>query len=267
MAQTKVIVVGSLSIGIGLLVTSLRVQSKRKKRSSFSLGSLELRGLQNDVESAAASDDSNVTPPGALSVRGLRNLGNTCFLNSVLQSLAALDPFCEYLERLRPSPSDSPVATALLTCMRALRETSGLSASVVDPSSIIRIVSGTAHQFRGREQQDAQELLQALFNLLAEEGSCGPPSTPQFSTLLLAPHIAGKRLGVCPPASVRAGAGGDPLTGWLGTKIQCMHCGEWPPSTPPSCRPSLPQRSSCRPAISSQARCVPSKIHRSSTFR
>lgn len=35
---------------------------------------------------------------GQLEIRGLRNVGNSCFINAVLQSLASLPPFREYLE-------------------------------------------------------------------------------------------------------------------------------------------------------------------------
>lgn len=183
--------------------------------------------------------------PGALvSVRGIRNLGNTCFLNSVLQSLASVGPFVAYLESLHPKSESTPITAALLDCMIALRETSEWPSAnhVLDPSQLGNFIAREFPQFQNQEQQDAQELLQLLVNRVVDERQ--PPSTHRQTTR------AGPGTGLLdlvdvastPPAATNAAAAalGDtdvgvgkplgllrspaPLTGWLGTRIQCCRC-------------------------------------------
>lgn len=36
---------------------------------------------------------------GDVGATGLKNLGNTCYMNSIIQCLVNLEPFCEYLKK------------------------------------------------------------------------------------------------------------------------------------------------------------------------
>lgn len=111
-------------------------------------------------------------------IRGIPNYGQSCFLNSVLQALSCLDSFLVYLERIVQLQQYASFPNACLseTCWYLLQSLHHSSVPPVDPRIILRKISESHSQFEARrggavggEQQDAQELLQALLGKIIED--------------------------------------------------------------------------------------------------
>jgi ubiquitin carboxyl-terminal hydrolase 36/42 len=88
-------------------------------------------------------------PPGRSRPAGLRNIGNTCFANSLLQPLMATQPLMEYLLSGEHSAGCSKGAGGkdfcLLCDLEALAKqahSAGSSTAVLEPRQILRCVAG-----------------------------------------------------------------------------------------------------------------------------
>lgn len=147
-------------------------------------------------------------------IHGIRNFGQTCFLNSVLQSLSASEPFMAYLEqvvakyqermefeawKLPLSGQDREEAmkeSLSEVLVRILWQVNGRNKSdVIDPRAVLQAVGKENAQFRarygtgsvGKEQQDAEELLQALVGIIVEDADLDTASSVGPS--LFAPSV------------------------------------------------------------------------------
>ena len=116
---------------------------------------------------------------------GLKNLGNTCFMNSVLQSLCNIEEFSNILTAL-PSlehqlntSKDVKSAISHLSAggiimteelkkvLRALKD--GVETSAISPDSLFHAIWKVVPRFRGYQQQDAHEFLRYMLDRLHTE--------------------------------------------------------------------------------------------------
>jgi ubiquitin C-terminal hydrolase len=133
------------------------------------------------------------------SVRGVPNYGQTCFLNSVLQALASLPSFTAYLERIvdrsfefqsfddyadteaMTESTDGTLRKGSAICESLLQLLSSINGQElnckIDPRPVLQAVGREHKQFQAKygavtnaDQQDAQELLQAVIGMVIDEG-------------------------------------------------------------------------------------------------
>lgn len=106
---------------------------------------------------------------------GLRNLGNTCYMNSIIQCLNGTIPLSRYfldgsfkmhINRDNPLGYGGLLVDAFVELVRALW-TEG--ASHVSPIKFKAAVARASSQFQGNEQQDSQEFLAFLLDGLHED--------------------------------------------------------------------------------------------------
>ncbi|KAF9566419.1 hypothetical protein EC968_003763 [Mortierella alpina] len=102
-------------------------------------------------------------------VTGLVNVGNTCFMNSVLQALASLPSLHSYLEARRGMGHDPDSITLALDETVEMLNVLHRRPTTKRLVSMIKAVREKASHVLTSQQQDAQELFQILSSQLSEE--------------------------------------------------------------------------------------------------
>ncbi|EOA39587.1 hypothetical protein CARUB_v10008214mg [Capsella rubella] len=121
-------------------------------------------------------------------VRGLVNLGNTCFFNSIMQNLLSLDQLRGHFLKEDGSGVGGPLASSLKKLYAETKPEAGLK-SVINPRAFFGSFCSKAPQFRGYDQHDSHELLRCLLDSLSTEESAlrkkrGDSDNDQISTLI-----------------------------------------------------------------------------------
>ncbi|EPZ34470.1 cysteine proteinase [Rozella allomycis CSF55] len=106
---------------------------------------------------------------------GLKNLGNTCFMNSSLQCLSSTLPLTRYflngsfkkhINKSNPMGYKGNVAEAYNDVLKALWSGDN---SYVTPTTFKTVIGKYANRFEGNDQQDSQEFLSFLLDGIHED--------------------------------------------------------------------------------------------------
>lgn len=115
---------------------------------------------------------------------GLTNLGNTCYMNSVIQCLISTPPltrffmdgsFKRYINMRNSLGTQGRLAEAFSDLIRSMWSGQSL---VISPTSFRYAIAGFAPQFKGTEQHDSQEFLSFLLDGLHEDLKSEPQPPP-----------------------------------------------------------------------------------------
>lgn len=139
---------------------------------------------------SSESGDSAATPKrkSLRKVVGLRNLGNTCFMNSVLQSLSNIKEFSCYFNALPCLEPTGKQKQQRVYCSRSLKESmsdanvveelrkvllnlskGGDGSKAISPECLFLVIWKVVPQFRGHRQHDAHEFLRYMLDRLHTE--------------------------------------------------------------------------------------------------
>lgn len=142
---------------------------------------------EQEKEVSLKEENSHSTANGEITVKGLSNLGNTCFFNAVMQNLSQTPVLRELLKEAKmpgtkvkiESPElcmepqlikldqPGPLTLAMHQFVTEMQET---KKGVVSPKELFAQVCKKAIRFKGYQQQDSHELLRYLLDgMRAEE--------------------------------------------------------------------------------------------------
>ncbi|CAM4431398.1 unnamed protein product [Caretta caretta] len=164
--------------------------SKDQENKEFENKKVEKEN-QNEQEKenneGVIKEDSSSNISAAVTVKGLSNLGNTCFFNAVMQNLSQTPLLRDLLKEVKmpgttvniepPEFSTEPMVIKLeqpgpltLAMCQFLSEMQETKKGTVTPKELFAQICKKAIRFKGYQQQDSQELLRYLLDgMRAEE--------------------------------------------------------------------------------------------------
>ncbi|XP_041998545.1 ubiquitin carboxyl-terminal hydrolase 23-like isoform X1 [Salvia splendens] len=148
-------------------------------------GPLKDSGLGKKTEKSSEHSEAGLDPELSFEIpfhrivrlligAGLRNLGNTCFLNSVLQCLTYTAPLAAYLQSGKHQNSCRTAGfCALCAIQKHVSRALQSSGRILEPKDLVSHLRCISRSFRNARQEDAHEY---MVNLLESMHKCCLPS-------------------------------------------------------------------------------------------
>ncbi|RNF02600.1 putative ubiquitin hydrolase [Trypanosoma conorhini] len=182
--QTQRFFPNPCAVTVGDVLGQLSPASSTGKNSGAPELQLLLR-LQHDIDEATLRE---------CGVCGLRNIGNTCYMNSALQCLSNMGAVRRAILSLPLSESVNPLVTREMVCL--LRQMWSGMQGLADTRNLKTAIGRAVSRFDSYEQQDAMEFIETLLDCMREEMNTGtdeccrevrdsdvPSSAPQQSEI------------------------------------------------------------------------------------
>lgn len=158
-----------------------QLRPRRKRSHSADSSSIENHGNYGKRQRKGMVTRTLTKNKQEKKVVGLRNLGNTCFMNAVLQSLSNIGVFYRYFKHLPALETNAKSGRGIEQSRKLTEVSDALMAeelrkvlinlnqggkSAISPESLFHVIWKIVPRFRGYQQQDAHEFLRYMLDRL-----------------------------------------------------------------------------------------------------
>ncbi|KAK9966868.1 hypothetical protein ABG768_003955 [Culter alburnus] len=165
---------------------------------------IEQQSSRSDTEDDVEPADVSTALPAKIKHLGFPNLGNTCYMNSVLQCLLTTSPFRDDVLSQREQWNEGSTMLRALTDLHMTRLTGNDKKLKAKLLSKVKACIETRHpDFWGDHQQDAHEFLMVCLSHLKEEGELLQSYWPKYTCPVANMEFQLNRLRTCDSCGIQ----------------------------------------------------------------